>query len=146
MSTPAQCTRIRIFTSPQALEPLGVVEAAVQAGIPAKAISISDRHSTLFSVDFMSLHPYTRHPYILVLPQQLLEGIFRDKLQSHSVRIFRPYRMIGMRESAQRGMAEVSFEGGAVMRARYVIGADGSHSTVYYYFRSHGTDVLSWCR
>jgi len=124
------------------LEPLGVVEAAVQTGMPFKAVTIADRRSMLLSVDFTSLHPYTRYPCLLVLPQHLLEGIFRDKLQSYSVGILRPYKMVGMRESAQPGMADVSFEGGAVMRARYVIGADGSHSTVYYSFGSHSTDVL----
>ena len=124
------------------MEPLGVVEAAVQTGMPFKAVTIADRRSMLLSVDFTSLHPYTRYPYLLVLPQHLLEGIFRDKLQSHSVDIFKPYKMVGIRESAQPGMADVSFEGGAVMRARYVIGADGSHSTVYYSFGSHSTDVL----
>ena len=133
---------VYILTSTQALEPLGTTEAAVQAGIPFKGMNICDRKSDLFYVDFASLHPYTRYPCLLVLPQHLLEGIFRDKLQSYSVGILRPYKMVGMRESAQPGMADVSFEGGAVMRARYVIGADGSHSTVYYSFGSHSTDVL----
>jgi len=99
-------------------------------------MNICDRKSDLFYVDFASMHPYTRYPFALMLPQHLLEGIFRDKCRGHTVDVFRPYRMVGMCESAQPGMAEVSFEGDAVIRARYVIGADGSHSTVYYFFRS----------
>jgi 2-polyprenyl-6-methoxyphenol hydroxylase-like FAD-dependent oxidoreductase len=59
------------------------------------------------------------------------ELVLGQKLQSLGVRVQRPYRVVGMKENKNDPrIADVTFEDGQVIRARYVIGADGARSLV----------------
>jgi 2-polyprenyl-6-methoxyphenol hydroxylase-like FAD-dependent oxidoreductase len=59
------------------------------------------------------------------------ELVLGQKLQSLGVRVQRPHRVVGMKENENDPrIADVTFEDGQVIRARYVIGADGARSLV----------------
>lgn len=75
-----------------------------------------------------------RIPYPLIIPQNVTELVLGQKLQSLGIRVQRPHRVVGMKESENDPrIVDVTFEDGQVIRARYVIGADGARSLV----RSH---------
>ena len=83
------------------------------------------------TINFDTLRPYTRYPFSLIIPQHVTERILGEKLNAMGVRIHRPCKVAGMRGNDQgRRTIDVSFEGGEVVRAKYVVGADGSPSPV----------------
>lgn len=83
------------------------------------------------TINFDTLRPYTRYPFSLIIPQHVTERILGEKSNAMGVRIHRPRKVVGMRGNDQgRRTIDVSFEGGEVVRAKYVVGADGSHSPV----------------
>ena len=90
-----------------------------------------DRSSLLVSADFHALHPYTRYPFYLLLPQHMTEKVLASKLHSQKIPVYRPYKAVNMEKaSGDMGPIEVTFEDGQKIRARYVIGADGGQSIV----------------
>lgn len=94
-------------------------------------MTIRERSSPILSVDFSTLAPYTRYPFGLLLPQDITERVLTTKLEGLGVKVFRPYKLIGMSTNVQNGdIVDVSFEGGQVIQASYVIGADGARSAV----------------
>ena len=61
----------------------------------------------------------------------MTERILSRELDNQGIHVHRPYKVIGMQgDPAVEGSILVSFENGASIRTRYVIGADGSHSVV----------------
>jgi 2-polyprenyl-6-methoxyphenol hydroxylase-like FAD-dependent oxidoreductase len=46
------------------------------------------------------------------------------------VRVLRPYKVIGLKADNNDGGLHVSFETGEVVKASYVVGADGARSAV----------------
>ena len=83
------------------------------------------------TIDFDTLRLYTRYPFSLIIPQHVTERILGEKLSAMGVRIHRLCKVVGMRGNDQdRRTIDVSFEAGEVVRAKYVVGADGSRSPV----------------
>jgi 2-polyprenyl-6-methoxyphenol hydroxylase-like FAD-dependent oxidoreductase len=92
---------------------------------------INDRSSSILTANFAYLASYTRYPYALLLPQNVTEHVLGEQLNNIGVRVFRPFRVTAVRNNEQEaGILDVSFEGGEVIQASYVIGADGARSTV----------------
>lgn len=61
----------------------------------------------------------------------MTELVLGQKLQSLGVRVQRPHRVVGMKENENDPRtADITFEDGQVIRARYVIGADGARSLI----------------
>jgi len=59
------------------------------------------------------------------------ELVLGQKLQSLGVQVERPHRVVGMKQNENDSrITDVSFEDGQVIRARYIIGADGARSIV----------------
>ncbi|KAL4076938.1 hypothetical protein V8B97DRAFT_2078856 [Scleroderma yunnanense] len=87
--------------------------------------------ATLVRVPFELLKPYTRYPYGLVIPQSLTEHILEQKLASFGVTVRRPCRVIDMKPNLSNAkLADVTFEDGQVITAKYIIAADGARSTI----------------
>lgn len=82
----------------------------------------------LVTANFGTLKNRTQFPYALLVPQSETEEILLGVLASLGIQVFRPFRASNL-ESAPDGI-KVIFETGEVIRARYVVGADGSRSTV----------------
>jgi 2-polyprenyl-6-methoxyphenol hydroxylase-like FAD-dependent oxidoreductase len=92
-----------------------------------------DREDTLLmGSDFNGLVGKTRFPFYVLLPQNITEEILASKLKEVGIRVFRPYKLVDMRENPNDSRAvDVSFENGQSITAEYVVGADGAQSTVH---------------
>ena len=116
-------------------EQLGMVDEAVAAGVEMRRLVMMDRGRRLLSVDFSLLD--TARPFALGLPQSTTEGLLLRRLHDLGGSVRRPVVIESVIPDGDgyvvRGN-EVSDAGNLVrpveVRARYVIGADGSHSMV----------------
>src|SRR5919205_1284167 len=91
----------------ETLEPLGIVEEAVRRGVVVPHFGVRDRDRRLLVVDFGGLP--TAHPYTLMLQHEVTE-ISQDTSGVETTV-----------QSAQKNER---------LRARFLIGCDGAHSTV----------------
>jgi 2-polyprenyl-6-methoxyphenol hydroxylase-like FAD-dependent oxidoreductase len=106
----------------EALETVGAAAPLVERGLPTARFTIRDRDRTLVPVRFDDLP--THYPYALMVPQATTEAVLLDRLAAAGGRVLRPYAAVGLDGPT------VTFDGGERVRARYVVGADGMHSTV----------------
>lgn len=110
----------------EVLERVGVAERLTGLGIHATRFTIKDRDRTLMPVRFDRLP--TRYAYTLMVPQNVTEQVLLDRLVEVGGHVHRPYAAVGLNQD-QDGV-EVTMDSGDVVRARYVVAADGMHSTV----------------
>jgi 2-polyprenyl-6-methoxyphenol hydroxylase-like FAD-dependent oxidoreductase len=89
----------------------------------------ADRSKTWLGVNFSCLTPYTRFPFVLILPQNVTEEILEARLQAATIQVVKGESASGVRLSDD-GDLEVLFGSGKVIKAHYVIGADGARSSV----------------
>ncbi|MCV7172918.1 FAD-dependent oxidoreductase [Mycobacterium manitobense] len=110
----------------EVLEDLDVSRRLVKQGVQAPRFSIRDRARTLIPIDFSVLP--SAYPYTLLVPQSTTEQVLLDRLVELGGTVIRPKTLESVTEDAD-GVTAV-FDDGEVLRARYVVGADGIHSTV----------------
>ena len=110
----------------EVLEGLDVTRRLVKEGIPAPRFTIRDRSRTLMDLDFSGLT--TDYPYTLLIPQNVTEKLLSDRLLELGGTVLRPKKLTSVAEDADGVTA--TFDDGASIRARYLVGADGIHSTV----------------
>jgi 2-polyprenyl-6-methoxyphenol hydroxylase-like FAD-dependent oxidoreductase len=114
----------------EVLEPLGVSERLRAEGIIVPRFTIRDRDRALLTVRFEGLP--TRYPYTLMIPQDRTEAILADRLRELGGHVQRPYTLADVRQDADG--VDVTVSNGSTarqtIRGRYVVGADGMHSTV----------------
>ena len=92
---------------------------------------MTSRTSKIIEAMFDSLKSHTVHPYALFVPQNVTELVLAQKLRNLGVQVQRPHKVVGMqRNEKDARITDVTFEDGQVIRARYIIGADGAHSAV----------------
>ncbi|MGV0734839.1 NAD(P)/FAD-dependent oxidoreductase [Mycobacterium syngnathidarum] len=108
------------------LEPYGVVDALVSRGVHTPTFTIRDRDDLLIAVPFSELP--TRYPYTLMISQADTETFLLNRLETLGGKVVRPAAVTEIRQSAD--YAAATFTDGSQIRARYLIGADGMHSTV----------------
>ncbi|MEV4532699.1 FAD-dependent oxidoreductase [Asanoa sp. NPDC049518] len=108
------------------LDRIGAAEPLVRQGVRAPRFTIRDRDRTLVPVRFDDLP--TRFPYALMVPQSVTEAVLLDRLTDLGGRVLRPHQVVDL--TVEDGGAKVAFADGTSCRARYVVGADGMHSTV----------------
>src|SRR6266404_5457193 len=91
-----------------------------------------NRYDTLLmKADFDGLIGKTDYPFYVLIPQHITEEVLENKLKELGIPVFRPYKVVGLRENARDGGAvDVSFENGQSITAQYVVGADGAQSAV----------------
>src|SRR2546425_906868 len=80
----------------------------------------------LIPVDFSMLP--TEFPYSLMVPQATTERLLLDRLTELGGAVLRPKTLASVRQDTDGVTA--TFDDGDTIRARYVVGADGIHSTV----------------
>lgn len=110
----------------ESLESIGVADRLVASGIRATQFTIRDRDHILMPVRFDDLP--TRYPYTLMISQAVTEKILLQRLTE-----------LGGQVAWQQGVTDVAqddqgvtvrMDNGTHLRTRYLVGADGMHSTV----------------
>jgi 2-polyprenyl-6-methoxyphenol hydroxylase-like FAD-dependent oxidoreductase len=100
----------------------GVADTLVSRGRPVTALRLFDR-----AVVDMSGLP-SRYPYMLVAPQYETEGALLRRARSAGVNFVRPAELTDLVQDAKGVTATLA--DGRTIRARYLVGTDGHHSTV----------------
>jgi len=110
----------------EVLDDLDVSRRLVKEGVQAPRFTIRDGRRSLIPIDF-SLLP-TDYPYSLMVPQATTERLLLERLTELGGTVVRPKTLVSVTQDAD-GVTAI-FEDGDVIRARYIVGADGIHSTV----------------
>jgi 2-polyprenyl-6-methoxyphenol hydroxylase-like FAD-dependent oxidoreductase len=110
----------------EALEPLQVAGRLVERGVQALRFTIRDRDRVLVPIGFD--HLPTRYPYTLMVSQAVTESVLLDRLRELGGQVLRPRVLTDVRQDATGATA--TLDDGRQVRARYVVGTDGMHSTV----------------
>lgn len=110
----------------EVLEPLGVTQTLVSRGIPAQRFTIRDRDRVLVPIGFEDLP--TAYPYTLMISQATTEAVLLERLLGLGGQVRRPCTLVGLTQDS--GKATALLDDGSQVSARFVVGADGMHSTV----------------
>lgn len=110
----------------EVLQPLDVSGELVSRGLIVPRFTVRDRDRVLMTIDFDGLP--TRYPYTLMVPQDVTEQVLLERLHSAGGRVQRPCQLTGLVQDSDGVRATMA--AGDTIRATYVVGADGMHSTV----------------
>jgi 2-polyprenyl-6-methoxyphenol hydroxylase-like FAD-dependent oxidoreductase len=105
---------------------LDVTRRLVKEGIEAPRFAIRDGAKVLLSIDFSGLQ--TAYPFTLLVPQSTTERLLLERVRELGGDVIRPKVLDTVVQDATGVTA--TFSDGDTIRARYVVGADGMHSTV----------------
>jgi 2-polyprenyl-6-methoxyphenol hydroxylase-like FAD-dependent oxidoreductase len=108
------------------LEPYGVTPDLVARGVHTPTFAIRDRDALLVAIPFDSLP--TAYPYTLMISQADTEALLRKRLENLGGHVVRPATVTTVDQGPDGVLA--TFADGHQVRARYLIGADGGHSTI----------------
>ncbi|MGQ5260752.1 FAD-dependent oxidoreductase [Micromonospora sp. ZYX-F-536] len=109
----------------EVLDRIGAAAPLVAQGVRAPRFTVRDRDRVLLSVPFHQLP--SRFPYALLVSQAITEAVLARQLADRGVEVRRPCRLTGLSRTGDGVLARID---GAALRARFVVGADGLHSTV----------------
>lgn len=110
----------------EVLEPLGVNETLIARGLKARQFSIRDGDKVLMPIAFGALP--TAYPYTLMVSQAVTEKVLLDRFKELGGTVLRPRALVNLDQDATGVTA--TLDDGSRLRASYVVGADGMHSTV----------------
>jgi 2-polyprenyl-6-methoxyphenol hydroxylase-like FAD-dependent oxidoreductase len=110
----------------EVLEGLDVTRRLLKEGVEAPRFVIRDRARVLLNIDFSGL--VTDFPFTLLVPQSTTERLLLDRVRELGGDVNRPRVLTTVAQDAAGVTA--TFEDGDTVRARYLVGADGMHSTV----------------
>lgn len=108
------------------LDRVGAAGPLIERGVRSPGFTVRDRDRVLLTVPFHTLP--SRYAYALMISQAVTEEVLTGQLAALGVPVLRPYRVTG--SAVDPDGATVAFDGGASVRARYLVGADGMRSTV----------------
>ncbi|HEY2782019.1 MAG TPA: FAD-dependent monooxygenase [Steroidobacteraceae bacterium] len=114
----------------EVLEPLEIVPELLARGIQVPIFRVRDRDRALLTVDFRNLP--SRYAYTLMCAQSETEAILLAGLNARGGNVLRPCLLTSAKNTPDGAEATVRDPSGGehVIRARYVVGCDGMHSTV----------------
>ncbi|MGE0812937.1 MAG: FAD-dependent oxidoreductase [Vicinamibacterales bacterium] len=114
----------------EVLETLQVTPRLQAVGHVVPRFVIRDRDRVVAAIPFDRLP--TRYPYVLMVPQYITEAILTDRLRELGGEAIRPLAVTDLAQDPSGVSVTLSADGHTpeVVRARYVVGADGMHSTV----------------
>ena len=110
---------------------IGIADRFTRHGYPAPGLNIGLTTGNSASIELRQLD--TRFPYMLVLPQEQTEEILEAHLGQQGVAVEREVELTGIEQRDDGGVASnLRLPGGrkARVRAGYLLGCDGAHSTV----------------
>ncbi|EIW60470.1 FAD/NAD-P-binding domain-containing protein [Trametes versicolor FP-101664 SS1] len=115
----------------EALEKIDCAEAVLQASRKLRATVIRTEGHVLETASFSSLGKHTKYPFMIAIPQHITEQIIGEAVHDRGISVLRPYTVVDLKPNvSDPKFTDVTFDDGHVLRARCVIGADGSHSIV----------------
>lgn len=114
----------------EVLERVDVAETLRAEGHVVPRFVIRDRDRVVATIAFDRLP--TKYPYVLMVPQYITERVLRDRLRQLRSDVRRPWTVTGLTQDEGGATVTLTRDDGSThtLRARYVIGADGMHSTV----------------
>ena len=114
----------------EVLEELEVTDRLLGEGRIVPRFTVRDRDRILVTIRFDRLP--TRHPYTLMIPQNITEAILLGRLRELGNDVYRPYSVNDLQQDADGVSVTAAADGQQpqTIHARYVVGADGMHSTV----------------
>ena len=110
----------------EVLDGIDVSRRMVKAGLIAPRFTVREGARTLIPIDFSTLP--TNYPYTLMISQACTEALLVERLAELGGEVVRP--KVLMRLSQDRNGVTATFDDGDDIRARFVVGCDGVHSTV----------------
>jgi 2-polyprenyl-6-methoxyphenol hydroxylase-like FAD-dependent oxidoreductase len=110
----------------EVLEDLDVARRMVKAGLIAPRFTMREGRHVLMPVDFSDLP--TEHPYTLMLSQADTERLLLERLHELRGEVVRPKTLSRVTQDADGVTA--TFDDDETIRASYIVGTDGMHSTV----------------
>jgi 2-polyprenyl-6-methoxyphenol hydroxylase-like FAD-dependent oxidoreductase len=110
----------------EVLENLKVSEELVSRGLIVPTFTVRDGDRVLMTVGFGDLP--TAYPYTLMIPQNVTEKVLLGRLRALGGRVQRPFEVAAVTQDAAGVTATMAT--GETIRAAYLVGADGMHSTV----------------
>lgn len=110
----------------EVLENIDVARRMVKSGLIAPRFTIRQAARTLMPIDFSVLP--TKYPFTLMISQATTEALLVDRLSELGSEVLRPKTLA--RLSQDRDGVTAVFDDGDTIGARFVVGADGMHSTV----------------
>jgi 2-polyprenyl-6-methoxyphenol hydroxylase-like FAD-dependent oxidoreductase len=124
-----------LAVQPRSMEVLaryGVTERLVQQGSRGIRLRIHTGNRTIAVSLFDIGIDDTAYPYLLWVSQAVTEQVLVEHLAEHRVTVERGAELVGLHQSDGDVACLVRHAGGAdeLVRARYVVGCDGAHSTV----------------
>ncbi|MGK2865743.1 MAG: FAD-dependent oxidoreductase [Mycobacterium sp.] len=108
------------------LETYGVTPDLVSRGVHTPTFAIRDRDTLLMAIPFDTLP--TEYPYTLMISQADTEALLLKRLENLGGHVVRPATVTAVEQHPDGVLA--TFSDGHQVRARYLIGADGVHSTI----------------
>jgi len=110
----------------EALHSIDVTGELVRRGTIVPRFTVRDRDRALLKIDFDGLPG--RHPYTLMLPQDVTELVLTSRLGALGGTVHRGHELARLDQDADGVTATML--GGGTVRASFVVGADGMHSAV----------------
>jgi 2-polyprenyl-6-methoxyphenol hydroxylase-like FAD-dependent oxidoreductase len=110
----------------EVLEVIGVSRRLVERGLQARRFTIRDRDRVLVPIGFDQLP--TPYPYTLMVSQAVTEQVLLQRFVELGGTVLRPRALADLAQDDAGATA--TLDDGSQLRARYVVGADGMHSTV----------------
>jgi 2-polyprenyl-6-methoxyphenol hydroxylase-like FAD-dependent oxidoreductase len=113
----------------EVLEPLGVTRELLAQGVKVPIFRVRDRDRVLITIDFSQIaSPY---PFTLMVPQDRIEQCLLKHLEGLGGGVVRPCEFVGYNVSTSQVEVHVKTTGGPkTIKARWLIGCDGMHSSV----------------
>ena len=110
------------------LEMRGLLEPMQRRALPREQ---AGSHFALLPVPLDCSPWQTRHPFPISIPQWEIEQVLEDRATSLRARVLRGATVVGVTtEDGPEGRVTVTTDAGLAVRARYLVAADGAHSSV----------------
>ncbi|EFH84131.1 FAD-dependent monooxygenase [Ktedonobacter racemifer] len=111
-------------------EKMGIAKAMLEYGVQIKGMSVYSHHQRIAHLDTRSIPSH--YPFILSIPQWQTERILSDHLARQQVEIEHEVALVALRQDDSGVEALLEHADGQQerVRARWLAGCDGPHSTV----------------